>query len=819
MSAAAVLPILSFTRKGEEFRSLAVSSDVLVGRGDDCAIRLDDKAVSRNHAVFRKTADGIEIEKKSEFAPILVNGVDCARKPLKHGDVIDIGPYRVKVTIPEPKKEEEGPRDGPISVSDVTNDPELESAEPGDGHTALLNVDFTQNAAKKVKRNDGPADIFSFDQKKSLKRQREENDATSSVAENTTASAPLGEEEPTRLQMKNIEAKLLVPNGFAAQAAYDLGDGLYTVGRGKGCDIVLLDKKSSRKNSEIRKDGVRYLIRDLDSANGTFVNGKPVKEQELYHDDLIRVGEAQIRFVALNKQYEKKKEQIENAPDGLHTSQIVVSLPSEESDSPHGSGGSSGSQSLAQGTGSFSVDGYGGGALGAPGGGYHPAGVQMEEGYVPPAYAPAEAPAAKAGPLALYFKYVRGFKDLKPIQKLIPILAAIAIAGWAFEDDIREQMDPGAAAAKNGQTAGKNGAPVKPGAPGRGAGTRSGPAGAGAGAPGAKSPSQGAMAGTGATGPGADGITKSYASLSADEKKYVDTQVQLADDAFKSMDYDKALFEAKKVYRVLPDFDRAKELERYSIAGKRRLEVKAEEKRKREEAERTKERVIAIVASAQTAMEKKDYPAAQALFDEIMTLDPENTKVSDWKKEIASVEEEKSRKAMEARVESEKNKLAWDTYEEAMKLYRAGEFHAAIPAFERVGDVRANDPKPTKKAAEMKRASEKAIRDARDPLLRRGKAAEADGNLAEAYRAYEKATKVDPPYPDGYAGMDRIRETLNARAKAIYIEGVMFESYSDFKQAFAKFNQILETAPEGSDYYQKAKRKLRAYQNFNPEEN
>jgi pSer/pThr/pTyr-binding forkhead associated (FHA) protein len=756
------LPSISVFKKGEEIKSLPVADDILLGRGDNCVIRLDDKAVSRQHAIFRRAGKDIEVEKRSEFAPIIVNGEECDRKTLKHGDVVEIGPYRVKVTIPEePKKEER--YDGPIGVEEVSE--EVPSAD-SENHTSLLNVDFTQNGSKKpARRGDSEnGEVFSFEQKKSLKRQREENDRTSNTEGTAVSSEPISEDEPTRIQARNVEARIQIPDGFAAQPAYDLGEGSYTIGRGKGCDIVLLDKKSSRKNSEIRKDGSRFLIRDLDSANGTFVNGKPIKEQELYHDDLIRIGEAQIRFIALNKAYEKKKEEIDYPAMGAHTSQIVVPLVGED-------------PALSGQSGGFSPDLAGLSAMGEmdPGAADHlSSGPSFEEPAAP-----------KAGPLGpFYQKYVRGYKDLKPVQKLIPLLGAAAVAFYFFGEDLGI-----------GEPANTGNAPTVQTEDGKS--------------------KNGSKAGTQANG---EALTKTYATLSADEKKYVDTQTQLVDDAFKAMDYDKALFEVKKIYRVLPDYDRAKELERYSVAGKRRLEVKAEEKRKKDEAERVRARIAELVEVAAQSMEKKDYEAAKTNFEEIMTLDPENKRVGDWKKEILAVEEEKARIEMEARIEREKDQLAKDTFNEAMALHKRGDFHGAIPVFERVLDIRSSDQKLTKKAEAMRKQSEKSIRNLREPLLARAKGAENDGRLSEAYKFYEKATRVDPPHQDGYLGMDRIRDALTERAKAIYVEAILQESYSDFKGAFSRYRQILETAPEGSEYYMKAKRKLRAYQNFNPEE-
>ena len=65
---------------------------------------------------------------------------------------------------------------------------------------------------------------------------------------------------------------------------------------------------------------------------------------------------------------------------------------------------------------------------------------------------------------------------------------------------------------------------------------------------------------------------------------------------------------------------------------------------------------------------------------------------------------------------------------------------------------------------------------------------------------------------------DKTGERLTERAKILYTEAVIAESYSDFKTAHAKFTEIMKMAPDGSLYYQRAQRKLQSYLNFHAEE-
>jgi len=68
------------------------------------------------------------------------------------------------------------------------------------------------------------------------------------------------------------------------------------LGRSRACDIRVDDLNVSRRHAEIRQEGATYWIVDLDSMNGTIVNGKPVERERLRDGDLIVVGSTEIVF-------------------------------------------------------------------------------------------------------------------------------------------------------------------------------------------------------------------------------------------------------------------------------------------------------------------------------------------------------------------------------------------------------------------------------------------------------------------------------------------------------------------------------------------
>lgn len=93
--------------------------------------------------------------------------------------------------------------------------------------------------------------------------------------------------------------------GDQAKKEWVLTTGRLVIGRLPSCEISLNDQNASRQHAEFvwRDDG--WWIVDLDSTNGTFLNGSLVKERRLNYGDRIQIGSSRLEFV-----------QAEPAPDG-----------------------------------------------------------------------------------------------------------------------------------------------------------------------------------------------------------------------------------------------------------------------------------------------------------------------------------------------------------------------------------------------------------------------------------------------------------------------------------------------------------------------
>lgn len=74
-------------------------------------------------------------------------------------------------------------------------------------------------------------------------------------------------------------------------------DASFTVGRGEDCSLAIRDTKLSTQHFRILCDGHECMIEDLDSTNGTFLMGLPVRNQMVLNDqDVIRAGRSVFVF-------------------------------------------------------------------------------------------------------------------------------------------------------------------------------------------------------------------------------------------------------------------------------------------------------------------------------------------------------------------------------------------------------------------------------------------------------------------------------------------------------------------------------------------
>jgi hypothetical protein len=93
-------------------------------------------------------------------------------------------------------------------------------------------------------------------------------------------------------------ATLVVPKGQTAGARYSLVSETTTAGRHPDSDIFLDDVTVSRRHAEFERRAGVYLVRDVGSLNGTYVNRQRIDECELANGDEVQIGKFRLVFFA-----------------------------------------------------------------------------------------------------------------------------------------------------------------------------------------------------------------------------------------------------------------------------------------------------------------------------------------------------------------------------------------------------------------------------------------------------------------------------------------------------------------------------------------
>ena len=94
---------------------------------------------------------------------------------------------------------------------------------------------------------------------------------------------------------------LVAMSGDQRGEDFRLLEGQNIIGTATDADIVLKDSSVSGRHASVRHRDQKFLLTDLDSLNGTFVNEapEPAARAELKDNDIVRVGGVRLKFKAL----------------------------------------------------------------------------------------------------------------------------------------------------------------------------------------------------------------------------------------------------------------------------------------------------------------------------------------------------------------------------------------------------------------------------------------------------------------------------------------------------------------------------------------
>jgi len=110
------------------------------------------------------------------------------------------------------------------------------------------------------------------------------------------------EAKPATVNLRRC--KLVVTKGAQRGTEFVIGGDVIRVGKAGENDLVIADETVSRVHFEIVRDNKGYLVRDLNSTNGTFLDGAEIKEAYIRAGSVVGAGAIELKFTPFEERIE-----------------------------------------------------------------------------------------------------------------------------------------------------------------------------------------------------------------------------------------------------------------------------------------------------------------------------------------------------------------------------------------------------------------------------------------------------------------------------------------------------------------------------------
>ncbi len=317
-------------------QNLVLVQDVTrVGRGsegNELAVPQEFKSISRRHFEIRRLEQGYQLQDLGSGNGVLLNGQMVENAMLKDGDEIRFGMVEAgqEVQIKFYQGTElqlRSPSVEPVAVAAMEK---LRMEPPSGGPFLMVRLPAGQIGYFAIEKEisvigrDERADLplfFPFISARHFELRRvgaafsitELGSANGSLVNNQALPAlvatPIHDRSIIRLgdESYGISLSLTFCNPLEPAAPLDgfslsgspvaiVSSGSLVIGRADECDIHLGAPEISRRHAAIRRQDSSWVLEDLGSVNGTFVNDRRVKSVELQDGNLIRIGTYVLLF-------------------------------------------------------------------------------------------------------------------------------------------------------------------------------------------------------------------------------------------------------------------------------------------------------------------------------------------------------------------------------------------------------------------------------------------------------------------------------------------------------------------------------------------
>jgi pSer/pThr/pTyr-binding forkhead associated (FHA) protein len=263
-------------------------SIITIGRGEESDIWLDDDMASRNHAELAWDKSIVYITDCNSLNGVLLNGKRIRGTAIiEPNDLLEIGSHRFLFAYAETSGTP-GEQDDPLT------------------RHVWHSVDALQTESEKLERlptsqlpSDESHDSIPPDRRsvRQLPATLPSEMISELEAQDTAEIHQVASQPPSKTA--DMPVMLVVHDGEAAGQGFQLDRPVITLGRGSECDVVINDVSISRRHAQVLRQANGYFVQDLESRNGTTVNGEPLHEPRLLHiGDIICVGNIRLECMA-----------------------------------------------------------------------------------------------------------------------------------------------------------------------------------------------------------------------------------------------------------------------------------------------------------------------------------------------------------------------------------------------------------------------------------------------------------------------------------------------------------------------------------------
>jgi pSer/pThr/pTyr-binding forkhead associated (FHA) protein/tetratricopeptide (TPR) repeat protein len=308
-----------------------IRDEITVGRQEGNSIRLTERNISRRHARFFRQGGNLFVEDLGSYTGIKVSGARItAPTILKDGDLVVIGDYKLTVRTDRPVATKLyggvvpfGPGTGNQAGSDAPRPltlvpginpviaarnapapmampiataplPMPGSSAGGSGSAVPLQAPIPGATSTGFAASGAAQVSLTSPEMAAAPAPEATMDAAPTIPVRTLAEQGLNADGPP-------PARLVVTATNLAGAEFALDRPSLVIGRTPENDIVLNHKSISRHHAKIIRDGEKYIVVDLESANGVRVNGAEFERVELQSGDTLELGHVRMKFTSGNE--------------------------------------------------------------------------------------------------------------------------------------------------------------------------------------------------------------------------------------------------------------------------------------------------------------------------------------------------------------------------------------------------------------------------------------------------------------------------------------------------------------------------------------